>query len=152
MPRTLILVSLTVCLCGCEAINKETEVYGAYELTSRDGKTVLDVAVDHSFSETIRFSNGLEQKNSGHWQWQDGQVCFDTLLVPKSVMKAYEDGDLDPPKTVGQSYQLDCCVPAGKMYGKTILEINPDSSENFVRSSGATAHSNLRDSPQHTTR
>jgi hypothetical protein len=105
--RTLILASLTVCLCGCGTINNEEEVYGSYELTSRDGKTVLDVAADHSYSETLRFSNRSEQNNSGHWRWRDGRVCLNALLVPRSAMKAYEGVRPEElPKTVGDAYQL----------------------------------------------
>jgi hypothetical protein len=132
--RKLIPIWLMVCFCGCEAIKNENDVYGSYELTSRDGKVLLVVGADHSYSETIRSSNAPDQKNSGHWQWRDGRACFDALLVPRSVMKAYENAKPEElPKVVGDSYQLDHCIPAGKEYGKTILEMNPDSPENFVR-------------------
>ncbi len=100
-----------VCFCGCQAIKNEADVYGSYELTSRDGKVLLEVGADHSYSETIRSSNAPDQKNSGHWQWRDGRVCFDALPVPRSVRKG----------------------------GKTILEMNPDSPENFVKVSAVTA-------------
>lgn len=133
----LIPIWLTVCLCGCEAIKNENDVYGSYELTSRDGKTLLDVTADHSYSETVRFSNGSEQKNSGHWQWRDGRVCFDALLVPRSVTKILEE---IKPKVVGDAYQLDYCIPAVREYTKTILELNPDTRENFVKVSTVTAH------------
>jgi hypothetical protein len=118
------------CLCGCEAINNEKEVYGSYELTSRDGRILLEVAADHSYSETIRFSNRPEQRNSSRWQWRGGRVCFNALLVPRPLMKMLED---IKPKVVGDAYQLDYCIPAVKEYGKTMLEINPDTRENFVK-------------------
>jgi hypothetical protein len=139
MRWKLILPSLMVWLCGCEAIKNENEVYGSYELTFRDGKILLDVAADHSYSETIRFSNQPEQKNSGEWQWRDGRVCFNALLVPRPLMKVFENAKPWQPKVIGGAYQLDHCIPAGKEYGKTILEINPDAPENFVKVSSATA-------------
>jgi hypothetical protein len=134
--RKLIPVWLLLCLCGCEAINDEKEVCGSYELTSRDGKIFLDVAADHSYSETIRFFNRPEQRNSGQWQWREGRVCFNALLVPRPLMKMLED---IKPKVVGDAYQLDYCIPAVKEYSKTMLEINPDTRENFVRVGAVTA-------------
>jgi hypothetical protein len=138
--RKLIPALLVVCLCGCEAIKNEGEVYGSYELTSREAKILLSVAADHSYSETVRFSIGPEQKNSGNWHWRDGRVCFSALLVPKALMKDLFESTRqdDRPKTVGGAYQLDHCVPAGREYGKTILEMNPDGPENFVKVNTAT--------------
>src|SRR5260370_36222248 len=86
VQRTLILASLMVCLGGCEAINNEKEVYGSYELTSRDGKILLEGVADHSYSETIRFPNGSEQKNSGQWHWRDEPVCLNAFLVARSAV------------------------------------------------------------------
>lgn len=134
--RRLIPIWLMVCLCGCEAIKNENDVYGSYELTSRDGKVLLVVGADHSYSETIRSSNAPDQKNSGNWQWRDGRVCFDALLVPRSVMKILEE---IRPKVLGDAYQLDYCIPAIREYSKTMLELNPDTRENFVKVSAATA-------------
>ena len=39
----------------------------------------------------------------------------------------------DRPLVVGDSFQMDRCIPAEVEYGNTILEINPDKPENFVK-------------------
>jgi len=140
MRWKITLITTMVCLLGCEAIKNENEIYGSYELTSSDAKILLDVSADHSYSEVIRFSNGSDQRNSGQWQWRDGRVCFTSLLVPTPLMKdLFEKAKPEEqPRVVGGAYQLDHCVPAGKEYGKTILEMNPDKPENFVKVSAAT--------------
>jgi hypothetical protein len=131
---------LAICSFGCGPLRDEAEVYGSYELTTSDVKIALNVAANHSYTETLTFSNGSDQKNAGAWQWREGRVCFNGLLVPTVLMKALEGAPQeDRPKVVGQSYQMDHCIPAGKEYGKTILELNPDSPENFVKARSTTA-------------
>jgi hypothetical protein len=66
------------------------------------------------------------------------RVCFGSFMLPKQweFMKDYVDGSLPEhkPKAVGGAYQFDeeCTGPV-KEYGRTILEISPDSSDHFVR-------------------
>jgi hypothetical protein len=131
-----------VCLCGCYAISSENDIYGHYELTSRAAKIRLDVNADHSYSETVEFISGPEQRNSGKWRWMGGRVCFGTFLEPKEFKNDIfvNARPQDEPKTVGGAYQLDECLPAGKEYGTTILEINPDGPENFAMVRSPLAH------------
>jgi hypothetical protein len=131
----VILAVFVACLCGCEKIKDEREVYGSYELISPDAKIVLEVAENHNYAETIAFSSSPQQRNEGKWQWRDGHVCFTALLVPKPLMKDLIQNvrPEDQPSIVGEAYRVDRCVPAQKEYGKTILEMNPDEPENFVR-------------------
>ncbi len=133
MRNKVIVLLLIFELVGCAPISDEREVYGDYELRSGGTKIALRVAQDHSFSESITFPNGQEQRNSGRWEWQQGAVghaCINGLLIPKALM-TYLSGNWQP-KAVGESYQYDDCLAAGKEYGRTILEINPDG-ENFVK-------------------
>lgn len=139
MRTKMILLAVMVSLCGCVAIKNESEIYGSYTLTSGEGKVLLDVAASHSYSESLSFAGGPLQKAAGTWQWKDGRVCFASLLIPISLIKdVYANArPEEQPKIVGGAYQLDDCVPATKEYGKTILEINPDKPENFVKTSSA---------------
>lgn len=139
MWTKMILFVLVVSLWGCEAINDEAELYGSYALTSTEVKILLDLTASHSYSETVTFAGGPVQKASGTWRWKGGRVCFNALLIPRSLMKdVYENASPEEqPKIVGGAYQLDHCVPAGKEYGETILEMNPDKPENFVKMSSA---------------
>jgi len=130
-----------LCLCGCYGINSEKKVYGRYELASSGVKILLDVVADHTYSETVEFTRAAEQRTSGAWHSTEDKVCFDAFLVPQMLRRGLLQS-LPPqrqPKTVGPSYQVDQCVGAGIEYGKTILEINPDSSENFVMVKSFTA-------------
>jgi hypothetical protein len=125
---------LMLCLCGCYAIDSEKKVHGQYLLVSGDVKILLDVAADHTYSETVEFTRAPEQRISGTWHWTEGKVCLNAFLVPQMLMRGLLQS-VPPeqrPKAVGLSYQLDQCAGAEREYGKTILEINPDSSENFV--------------------
>jgi len=129
-----------VSLSGCRPIRSESELYGHYELTSRDAKILLDVAADHTYSEKIMFSGGFQQTQTGNWRWMGGQVFLAAFLEPEKLRsEVYEDLPLKQrPKTVGGSYQIDDCLPASWIYGKTVLEIDPDSSENFVKLKAST--------------
>jgi hypothetical protein len=139
---------ILACLAGCEPVKSERDVYGRYVLKSNYANITLDVAEDHSYSETILYPAGEQQKQSGKWHWRDGQACFGGLLVPNQLLKdLYENApQQNHPKTRGSAYELDDCLPASREYGKTLLEINPDSPENFEKltdAGGAHALSNL---------
>lgn len=64
----------------------------------------------------------------------DDRICFHSFLMPKMLLsEQFQTAPLEArPKILGPSYQLDQCAAPEILYGKTILEINPDSSENFV--------------------
>jgi hypothetical protein len=98
---------------------------------------MLDVLDDHSYTEVIRFSNGSEQRNSDKWHWKAeyGYVCFNAFLLPRSFKSDVYEGShpLPKPTVVGDAYTEDRCMGAGKVYGKTILEIDPDGGQNFVK-------------------
>ena len=54
-------------------------------------------------------------------------------MLPRSVFKdLFGDGNPQH-KSVGEAYQFDYCSPASEEYGKTILELDPDSPQNFVK-------------------
>jgi hypothetical protein len=120
---------------GCKPIKSERDVYGHYVLESRAATITLDVTAEHSYFETIAYSNDGSQSQSGKWQWRDGRVCFDAFLEPKQLLKDLFDNvpQQNQPKTVGRAYEIDDCLPASWEYGKTLLEVNPDSPENFVK-------------------
>ena len=67
--------------------------------------------------------------------WDDGRVCLAAMLIPKSLVPDYGEtfNPEDRPLVVGDSFQMDRCIPAEVEYGNTILEINPDKPENFVK-------------------
>jgi hypothetical protein len=145
----LIVLPCLACLCSCIPISSEKGILGRYELKSPDAKTQLDVVPDHSYFEIIRYTNGTEQRTAGAWHWMeekdrwDPRVCFTSLLLPKQtgVMQNIFAGDSAPPdwvKSAGGAYQLDECAGPLKEYGRTILEIDPDSEQNFVRVSAQT--------------
>jgi hypothetical protein len=138
------VLALSLCLCACSEITVENEVYGRYEMRTPDAKTFLDVRADHSYSETIHYTGGSEQKVSGAWQWRDAamygyvRVCFGSFMLPKQweFMKDYVDDDRweHRPNAIGGAYQFneECTGPV-REYGRTILEIDTDSSDRFVR-------------------
>jgi hypothetical protein len=137
MRRRLGLACLTLLACGCEAVHLEREVYGHYELRHSEGEIRLEVSADHSYSEILTFASYPEQRSSGKWYWSEGtdgtgRVCFESVLEPVRFKKDLYAASGRSPTMIGRTYQLDDCLPAEKEYGKTILEINPDSEENFV--------------------
>jgi hypothetical protein len=136
------LGALMLGLCGCYAIDSEKKVHGQYQLVSSDVKILLDVAADHTYSEIVAFTRAQEQRASGTWHWTEGKVCLKAFLVPQMLMSGLLQSVPREqwPKAVGPSYQLDQCAGAEMEYGKTILEINPDSSENFVMIKASPAH------------
>ena len=130
---------LTLGLCGCLPINSERGVYGRYELRSPGATTYVDLRADHTWTETIRYASGAVQEKSGKWHWTESQtglpLCFEALFLPKqaSFFRLIQ-GDLPGwVKDRGTAYELDQCASPLVEYGKTTLEIDPDSDENFVR-------------------
>jgi len=76
MRPSLILVILMLSFCGCSPIRDENDVYGSYELTSTEAKVRLKIEDNHTFSQTIEFSNGEQQRNSGTWRWEINRVLY----------------------------------------------------------------------------
>lgn len=126
------LTSLIACLSGCAPITNESKISGVYALAVRGVKIELRVAKDHTYVEKVTFSDGAQQTKSGEWKWQEEQLCFGALLVPSSAFPAAFSYGIQS-RIVGRCYQMDRCAAPVWEYGKTILEINPDTAENFVR-------------------
>ena len=122
-----------------QTIRSEKLVSGHYELQSRDLRILLDVVTDHSYVETVEFTSGARQTQTGSWKFTDNRVCFNDFLEPESIMKNLMQ-NLPPearPTAYGGLYQRDDCLPASQIYGK-LLEIDPDNSDNFVKVSATT--------------
>ncbi len=60
---------------------------------------------------------------------------FRGTFLPKQLRIVEASGEAPPGtvKPVGGTYRLDVCAGPLREYGRTILEIDPDGDENFVR-------------------
>ena len=74
---------------GCTMVKSETDVLGEYELKVGNGKIILTVLPDKSFTETIFWPNGKMDRRSGTWIWSHDGIGFDQLWIPSEFAPDY---------------------------------------------------------------
>jgi hypothetical protein len=80
-------------------VKSESDVLGEYELSAPNGKIVLRISPDKSFSETFNWCGEVESR-SGKWLWSPGKwlwshdvISFDQLWIPRELMPRSIDAD-----------------------------------------------------------
>jgi hypothetical protein len=91
VARSVLLLTLAASLfmTGCTIVKSESDVMGEYELRAGDGKIVLQVSPDKSFSETIYWPTGKVERRSGKWLWNKDTINFDQLWIPPAFAPDY---------------------------------------------------------------
>ena len=82
----LLTVAASLFMTGCTIVKSESDVLGEYELRPEtgNGKIVLQVSPDKSFTETIYWPTGKIESRSGKWLWKDDGMSFDQLWIPSA--------------------------------------------------------------------
>jgi hypothetical protein len=131
MLRT-VLMMLLIGLSSCVSITRRTDILGLYELHFSAGTISLRLNSDGSCVETIHYSDGQKQQATGTWSQDRENLHFEKMLVPNALKTTlFSPGAED--SRWSRSHESDVRAGAIWQYGKTILEIQPDVDENFVR-------------------
>ena len=113
-------------------VKSKSDVLGEYELKSGNGRIVLKVSPDKSFSETIFWSNGKVENRSGKWLWAENGISFDQLWIPAEfapdyILQADASANKQPKYTEPGHWSM----RAEKHWGTVTLPIFPDADVNF---------------------
>lgn len=136
--RAIVLLFLAL-LCGCTSVSDSSELLGRYELASKTVRIALELRPDHSYTETVKYADGSEERSANRWDW------WGCLGVKSFLMPPIDGLDGDEPvtgesaqrlhlhRTARGTNQLDLCLAAEKHFGRAELIPNPDRSAAFLR-------------------
>jgi hypothetical protein len=83
------LLGASLFMTGCSVVKSESDVIGEYELKGANGKIVLTVSPDRTFSESIYWRDGKVVSRSGKWVWSQNGLGFDQLWIPSEFAPEY---------------------------------------------------------------
>lgn len=115
-------------------VNSESDVLGEYELKAANGKIVLTVLPDRSFSETIVWPSRKVENRSGKWLWAENGISFDQLWIPSEFAPEYilrADAEAKANKQPKYTEPGHWSMRAEKHWGTVTLPIFPDADVNF---------------------
>jgi hypothetical protein len=130
----LLILAASLFMTGCSMVKSESDVLGEYELRTENGKIVLQVSPDKSFSETIYWPNGKVERRSGKWLWNQNGISFDQLWIPSEFAPDYilqADASAKANKQPKYTEPGHWSGRAEKHWGTVTLPIFPDADVNF---------------------
>src|SRR6266496_689715 len=136
VPRAVFTAILTASffVTGCSMVKSESDVLGEYELRAANGKIVLTVLPDRSFSEMIVWPTGKVENRSGKWLWTENGISFDQLWIPSEFAPEFilqADAEAKANKQPKYTEPGHWSMRAEKHWRTVTLPIFPDADVSF---------------------